>query len=154
MGLQFSAIFDRRGMTSRKKKRPNTAGQNSESKEQQALFAWWQYTHHSLGLPETVLFAVPNGGRRDAVTGARLKAEGVRAGIPDICLAVARGGYHGLFLELKRPETPGSRKGQVSASQKVVQEALREQGYQCAVCYGARDAVSAICAYLTGGKAA
>lgn len=37
-----------------------------------------------------LLFAIPDGGRRDAVTGAHLKAEGVRAGVPDMFLAVPR----------------------------------------------------------------
>lgn len=150
--LHFSAIFDRhRGMNA-KRKRPNTAGAGSESGEQKALFEWWQYYSRSLGLAQELLYAIPNGAKRDAVTASRLRAEGVRAGIPDICLAVARGGFHGLYIEMKRQNTSGSSKGRVSASQKAVQELLQEQGYQCVVCFGAREAVSTICDYLNAGK--
>lgn len=58
------------------------------------------------------LFAVPNGGRRDAVTGARLKAEGVLAGVADLILLVKNRQYGALLLELKT-ET-----GRQSSSQK------------------------------------
>ena len=72
----------------------------SEHDEQAALFEW--ATWHTSQCPELgLLFAIPNGGHRHPVVAARLKAEGVRAGVPDICLPVARKGYHGLFVELK-----------------------------------------------------
>lgn len=67
-------------------KKSNTAGTGSESQEQQALFAWWALAGPKLcpDRPAPVMYAIPNGGRRDAITGARLKAEGVLAGVPDI----------------------------------------------------------------------
>ena len=46
-----------------------------------------------------MLYAIPNGGARNAITGALLKAEGVKPGVPDLCLPVARGKYHGLYIE-------------------------------------------------------
>jgi hypothetical protein len=73
----------------------------SESAIQQALIEWvhWQRrTTPALGL----LFAIPNGGARSLRTASRLKAEGVVPGIPDLCLPVARRGFHGLWIELKR----------------------------------------------------
>jgi hypothetical protein len=51
-----------------------------------------------------MLFAIPNGGARHKAIAGKLRAEGVRAGVPDICLPVPRGEYHGLFIELKRPK--------------------------------------------------
>ena len=49
-----------------------------ESQEQKALFKWWRvYSRHA---PHLVMYHIPNGGRRDKITGARLKAEGVVAG--------------------------------------------------------------------------
>jgi hypothetical protein len=48
-----------------------------------------------------MLHAIPNGGHRHKATAARLKAAGVKAGVPDICLPVARGDWHGLYIELK-----------------------------------------------------
>ena len=62
----------------------------TESQEQKSLFKWWRvYSRHA---PHLVMYHIPNGGRRDAITGARLKAEGVVAGVPDIFLAVPRQG--------------------------------------------------------------
>ena len=53
--------------------------------------------------PEVVLlFHIPNGGRRDTAEAANLKKQGVKPGVPDLFLPVARGGYHGLFIEMKR----------------------------------------------------
>lgn len=71
----------------------------SESGHQKALFAWLaQQTDY----PELKLaFAIPNGGLRDKVTAARLKAEGAKAGVWDIFLPVPRGHWHGLFIEMK-----------------------------------------------------
>ena len=59
--------------------------QDAEHRLQCACVRWfrYQYPHHA-----SLLFAVPNGGRRDAVTGARLKAEGVVAGVADLLLFV------------------------------------------------------------------
>ena len=72
-----------------------------EHAEQAALCRWWAMYARSRRLPESLLFAIPNGGRRDAVTGARLKAEGVRAGAPDMFLAVPRKNAPGLFWSSK-----------------------------------------------------
>ena len=46
-------------------------------------------------------FAIPNGGSRNEIEAKNLKDEGVRAGVPDICLAYPSNGYHGLFIEHK-----------------------------------------------------
>lgn len=54
-------------------------------------------------VPGVFVFAVPNGGARDSVTGARLKAEGVRAGVPDLALVID-GKSH--FLEVKTERGP------------------------------------------------
>jgi len=49
------------------------------------------------------LFAVPNGGKRNPREAARMKAEGVKAGVSDLILPLQRQGRAGLFLELKAP---------------------------------------------------
>ncbi|MDR2515650.1 MAG: VRR-NUC domain-containing protein [Christensenellaceae bacterium] len=113
-----------------------------EADEQEAYFAW---IRTRLGKwPELVLaHAVPNGGSRHKVEAARLKAQGVRAGIPDIFIPVPRGIYHGAYIELKR--TKG---GRLSKAQKEIIPRLREQGYFVAVCEGWFDAAGATLAYM------
>ena len=122
----------------------NLSGPGSESHEQRSLVAWWQAVRRQW--PGAVLFAIPNGGARSAVTGARLRAEGVVAGIPDMFLACPKGGRAGLFLEMKR--THG---GRVDKAQKTVMALLESQGYECAVCRGFEAARARIEAYMAQG---
>lgn len=49
----------------------------------------------------SMLFAIGNGGKRNVIVAKKMKAEGVKAGVPDVFLPIACGGYHGLWLELK-----------------------------------------------------
>jgi len=75
------------------------AAPGTESAHQKALFAW---VAQQTDYPELKLaFSIPNGGLRDKVTAARLKAEGCKAGVWDIFLPVPRGQWHGLFIEMK-----------------------------------------------------
>ena len=115
-----------------------------EHDEQVELFEWAdaaQGEHPEL----CMLFAIPNGGARHPAVAAQLKAEGVKAGVPDIMLAVARGRWHGLFVELKRAD----RSNHATSAQRAWMEMLRRYGYSAVVCYGATDAINAIMGYLT-----
>jgi len=89
-----------------------------------------------------LLFAIPNGGHRHISVAAKLKAEGVRAGVPDLCLPVARGGYFGLYLEMK------SEDGRVRTEQAGWLTALREQGYKTEVAFSDGDAMEVLYNYL------
>jgi hypothetical protein len=83
------------------------------------------------GKPELrLLFAVPNGGDRNPIVAAKMKAEGVRPGVPDYLLPVPRGEYIGLAIELK------SLTGYASREQKDWIEALRAHGWRAEVCRG------------------
>ena len=115
----------------------------TEHSEQVALVEWWRMYARWKSLPECLLMAIPNGGRRDAVTGARLHAEGVRAGIPDLFLAVPTRQAHGLWIEMKRQHG-----GRISDAQKSSMAALEAQGYVCTVCKGWKEARRAISGYL------
>ena len=90
-----------------------------------------------------LLHAIPNGGKRDIRTAAMLKAEGVKPGVPDICLPVPRGGKHGMYIELKRRKG-----GTVSEAQQAWIRALCGQGYACTVCHGWDAARDEIMGYL------
>lgn len=87
---------------------------------------WFRYEFPAFA---PLLFAIPNGGRRDYVAAAKLKAEGVIAGVPDLLLAVPRGGYHALWIEMKNGKA-----GELSPAQKEMHEHLRAQGYRVEVC--------------------
>ena len=74
------------------------------------------------------LFAVPNGGRRDAATGARLKAEGVLAGVADLILMRRAQEYGALLIELK------TRTGRQQSTQKEWQQLIERDGYKYVIC--------------------
>lgn len=117
------------------------AAKKTEHSEQVALFAWARANearHLQLGL----MFAIPNGGNRHIVTGRKLKAEGVKSGVPDIFLGVPRNGKHGLFIELKVG------KNKPSKNQLWWIHSLRAEGYAVEVCYGFLEAQTAIIGYL------
>lgn len=114
----------------------------TEAQEQEALFYWASIEQRRY--PElALLHAIPNGGSRHPVEAKHLKAQGVKAGIPDIFLPVARQGYHGLYIELKRVKG-----GCVSEAQQRWLDYLREQGYKAEVCRGFEEARREIVVYL------
>jgi hypothetical protein len=124
-------------MASKKQLPPQT-----ESAEQIALFQWavWQ----EKTVPELILlYHIPNGGKRYVTTARRLKAEGVKSGVPDLCLPVSRGGFPGLYIELKRVSGNTATDNQAGWI-----AALERQGYKALVCYGWEEAADAITQYL------
>lgn len=118
----------------------------SEHQEQVAFFHAAKKLFRSNGNDDylvPLLFAIPNGGRRDARTAASLKMEGVRAGVPDIFFALPNQCNHGLFLEMKK--TSG---GRVSPEQKEQLMALEDAGYCCKVVKGCDEAMKILKDYL------
>lgn len=95
-----------------------------------------------------LLHAIPNGGHRNKATAGKLKAEGVRRGVPDLCLPVPMGGFHGLYIEMKAVG------GKASSEQLEWHAALRAKGYRVEVCVGADAAWAVICEYLGIGQSA
>lgn len=120
----------------------------SESAHQTALFCWAALARPRY--PELEwLHAIPNGGsrgsnQRDAMrVGAKMKAEGVKKGVSDICLPVKRGPWSGLYIEMKKR---GS--GKVSEEQSAFGAFVQVQGFGFVVCYTWIEARDAIEAYL------
>lgn len=112
----------------------------TEHEEQVQLFRW-----AALRRDLDLMYAIPNGGERDVRVARKLKAEGVKAGVPDICLPVSRGGHHGLYIELKRRKG-----GRISAEQLRWLDVLMHEGYACAVCLGWQEAMQVIEDYMRG----
>jgi len=119
-------------------------GAPSEGDGQRALFEWARASEGRY--PElALLHAVPNGGLRHIATAARMKAEGAKAGVPDICLPVARGPWHGLYVEMKTAT------GRLSEAQKRWLSALAKEGYRAEVARGFDEARELILDYLRWG---
>lgn len=114
----------------------------SEEEEQATLFNWAKMQEKKY--PELALmFHIPNGGLRSKTEAARFKRQGVKAGVPDICLPCAKCGRHGLFIELKKLTG-----GRVSKEQKAWIAALENAGYAASVCCGWQEASRTITWYL------
>jgi len=119
-----------------------TAQYPSEHQEQTGLMRWVALRKATMPALQN-LIAVPNGGKRDAATGAKLMREGLSAGFPDLFLFVPRGGFHGLAIELKKRVG-----GKVTPKQAEWHSRLQSAGYACMVCYGASEAIRTIEEYL------
>lgn len=118
------------------------AKSGSEHAHQCALFAWAALEANASYPELALMFAIPNGGKRDKITAAHLKAEGVKAGTPDVCLPVPRGAWHGLFIELKVGDNKPSDK------QVETIAALQVKGYGACVVWGWEAARDLILNYL------
>jgi hypothetical protein len=120
----------------------------TEHQEQVSVIAWWDRIYapaHKLDY--RLLFAIPNGGERNVVAGAKLKAEGMRRGAPDLLLAIPK--YealatttYGLYIEMKRQD------GYADKEQKDYHAVLRVEGYRVEVCRGSAAAIKVIEEYL------
>jgi hypothetical protein len=89
-----------------------------------------------------LLYAVPNGGLRNIKVARKLKAEGVVAGVADLCLPAARRGYHGLYLEMKSEE------GVTTKEQKAFLRGVLEEGYCAVIAQGVDEASSTLAWYI------
>lgn len=99
---------------------------DSENAIQAAFFKWCGVMERQY--PELrLIHAIPNGAHKSAVSRMVFKLTGLKAGVPDVFLPVARGGSHGLYLEFK------SAKGRLSPEQRSWLAGLTEQGFRCAV---------------------
>lgn len=100
--------------------------------------AWFRIQY-----PNALIFHIPNGERRDAVAGARLKRAGVVAGVPDLCIPINNGKYGALYIEMKDGTS-----GKVSPKQKEVIDALRKGGQCVSVARSFEEFVDIVRAYF------
>ena len=116
----------------------------SESAHQRAIFKWTQQPHIRQKWPDLkLLFHVKNETTEGARQVAVDRSSGVKRGVPDLCLPVARRGYHSLWVELKN-ET-----GRPSKEQKWWIEELGKQGCKASICHGWQEAVRLIEWYMS-----
>jgi hypothetical protein len=120
---------------------------NEESRIQKSCRRWWDSVCQDHGLDKRVLYAVPNGATLGdkytaAIRGQILRDEGLRAKYPDLNFDVARGGFHGLRIEMKRPGEDAD------DGQKEYHEIIRAQGYRVVVCHSLQAFMCAVCDYL------
>lgn len=133
----------------------------TEHAHQAALFCWAaQYInspHGVIRVKEALarMFAIPNGDQRGdgthkgaQIAGARLKAEGMKPGVMDIFLAYPSGGFHGLFIEMKKPGMQKKKNGGCSDEQMEFTNLLQTVAYDVRVCYSWEEARQTILHYL------
>ncbi len=110
-------------------KRPSTKPPEPSEHQEQAAFVKW----FRLQYPGVLIFAIPNGGARDPITGAMLKAEGVTPDVPDLEIPAWR-----MYVEMKK------RSGRVDPDQEKMHEYLRGCGYHVVTCMGCDEAILAV----------
>ena len=121
----------------------------TEAQHQSAVFKWSRQPQIRQEYPELALmYHIPNEGKRSGRTANNLKQQGLKSGVPDICLPVARGGFSSLYIELK------AEKGCVTPNQQWWIDTLRRFGCCVSLCYGWEEATSLIHKYLDGERAA
>lgn len=113
-----------------------------EGNEQTMFFTWLRMQHPFVF---SMTYHPPNGGFRSKPEAARFKAQGVKAGVPDICIAVARGGYFGLYIEFKATPPKDS---VVSPAQKEWLIKLEMCGYKAVLCKGFDSIKAEVESYL------
>lgn len=119
-------------------KKPLTAKTPLEAEEQEELAKWLDF--------KGILWVhIPNERKATARVMGELERQGLKKGFPDNFIAVPCGGFHGLFIELKRSKKALSR---VSPEQRQWIKALNGNGYAACVCYGAEAAKRAVLEYL------
>ena len=88
------------------------------------------------------IYHIANEGKRTRYTGSLLRLLGMRKGVPDLCIPLPRGKYHGFYIEMK------SEAGKVTKEQTKWLKLLKNNGYATAICYGADEAINKIAAYM------
>ena len=117
----------------------------SEHDQQAALFEWAERKINQGWKALKLMYAIPNGGERNVIVATRLKAEGVKPGVPDVCLAIPKAPYHSLYIEMKDKDTKGSK---VKPNQEIWALELRLAGHRVEVAWDWIEAAQIICNYL------
>ncbi|TWP31903.1 VRR-NUC domain-containing protein [Apibacter muscae] len=115
----------------------NAKPRHLESKLQQACVSWFNIQY-----PKETIFAIPNGGKRNALEAKIMKGEGVLAGVSDLFIMKPSKNYSGFFIEMKIG------KGKLSEYQKEFLKKAQNKGYKTAVCYSLDDFTKEVNNYM------
>lgn len=135
-------------------KRAQKPKQRSELAEGMLLM---RMLKESIPLAHDLIFHIPNGGWRTGIEARNLVYSGVKSGVPDYLLPIARAVQignltvyrHGLFIELKKAtNAQGKKGGRVSKQQIDWKDKLERQGYAVVFSWGAEEAYQSIKDYL------
>lgn len=125
-------------------------GGRRASPEHDMQVLWFRTVELSPITRDLLIAAIPNAGgyrggfKSNVVRAARMKAEGVRAGLPDVIAFEPRGGAHGWCCEFKvKPNKP-------TAAQLAWHAELRARGYVVIVAYSVQEAWDSLVTYLKG----
>lgn len=120
-----------------------------EGQEQAVLIRWLlgeKMRGEPVGQLYDVTYHVPNGGQRNKKTASDLKRQGVKAGVSDLPVRQARGGWHGLYLEFKA--TP-PRDAALAPSQFEWLEGSEYEGYCAVLARGLEEAKAVLREYAS-----
>ena len=131
--MTFDEMMQQQAKTRRKPR-------DLEHKLQSACVRWYRLQYPKM---KHNLFSVPNGGKRDAATAAKLKDEGALAGVADLILLKSNRFYGALLIEMKTPE------GGQSESQKDWQQKITNDGYKYVVVRSFEDVQREVRQYLS-----
>lgn len=132
--MTFEEMIKKSG-SAKSRKKPT----DDEHKIQCACVRWFRLKYPKL---RNILFAIPNGGRRDAVTGAKLKEEGATSGVSDLILLRSNRFYGALAIEMKKPS------GYQSPAQKEWQKEVEAMGNKYVVCRSLDEFIKVVTDYL------
>jgi len=110
-----------------------------EHRLQCKMIRWFrlQHTNH-------LCVAIPNGGQRNKIVAAKMKQEGVTAGMPDLLIPEPRHGYNNLWIEVKNGKA-----GRLSEVQKEMHERLTDHGNKVVVVRSFEEFVEVVNEYFT-----
>ena len=111
----------------------------SESQIQHSCLQWFRIQYPSL---DKLMFAVPNGGKRDARTGAQMKYEGAIRGVADLILLIPKKGFASLCIEMKTP------KGKQSEEQIKWQIEVEKANNKYVICHSLEEFMNEVNSYL------
>ncbi len=132
----YGALYGNGVVRTRGAKRSLNLDNPSEFYEHVRVATW--LVHHQIPF-----YHVPNGGYRKKAEAHKFKMMGVFSGVPDLCILVAKGGWHGLYVEVKRIKG-----GKLSDSQSYWGKILGQQGYCFCEGHGFEQCIGIIRDYI------